>query len=61
MSTWTRKNRRWQDRAPLTARIGWAFWRSVNRVERVAVTIIGLCAVAVFWALLIYCALSVQP
>lgn len=50
MSTMTRNNRRWTDRAPLTSRMGWAFWRAVNRIERIsAVDAVCFCCVGVIY------------
>lgn len=40
--------RRWQDRAPLTSRITWAFWRGVSNIEREAPTILGSLVVGSF-------------
>lgn len=34
MSTLTKHNRRWTDRAPLTSRIGWVFWRAWYDLKR---------------------------
>ena len=56
MSTLTKHNRRWTDRAPIMSRIGWAFWRAWYDLKREAPAIVGFCAVSVFWALLAYCA-----
>lgn len=61
MSTMTKKNQRWTDRAPLTSRMGWAFWRAVNRIEREAPAIVGFCTVSAFWALLAHCLWKPQP
>lgn len=47
-------NRRWQDRAPITSRIGWAFWRAMDRLEREAANIVGYCALGTFGG---FCAL----
>lgn len=30
-------------------------------IRRLIVSFVGMCAVSVFWALLVFCALSVQP
>lgn len=50
MSTMTRKNRRYTDRAPITARMGWAFWRAVNRLERIRpVEAVCFCTVGVIY------------
>ncbi|KAF1706256.1 hypothetical protein [Pseudoxanthomonas sacheonensis] len=49
MSTLTHKNRRWTDRAPLTARLGWSFWRAWGRIERDAADILGSIVVGCFF------------
>lgn len=44
--------RRASDRAPLTSRLTWAAWRLAYRLGRAAPSIVGFCAVGVFWAAL---------
>lgn len=43
-------NRRWQDRAPITSRIGWALWRAVDRLDRINPTNAAcFCAIGVIY------------
>lgn len=48
------RRHRADDRAPMTTRITWAYWRAVSRLEREAPAIVGFCGLCLFYVVAAY-------